>query len=169
VSGHVDNKIKKEKKTPHLTGYVRRGSQLSKERKKPPVFGARGAGVGVRHWRWRLVLALSFTVGWRLALVQRWRWHWSGLHRPALVFVSSSTPFIIWRWCRHLPPISCHCCPVGGPCWWTFVRSSGVGGESSPQLLLSEMGPIITLRAGARSGDVGAVLASFRGYNIVRT
>jgi hypothetical protein len=44
-----------------------------------------------------------------------------------------------------------------------------VCGTSSLQSLSSGMGPVITLRAGAHSGDVGVILALSRGYNIVRT
>jgi hypothetical protein len=77
----------------------------------------------------------------------------------------------------------CYCRPVG--CWWSslvVVHLSSpphppreqllmavVCGTLSLQSLSSGMGLIITLRAGARSGDMGVVLAPSHGYNIVRT
>jgi hypothetical protein len=56
------------------------------------------------------------------------------------------------------------CVVVHSPCHLALALSS----TTCLLSLLVGTGPIITLQAGARSGDVGAVLAPFRGYSIVR-
>jgi hypothetical protein len=129
---------------------VRRGSQLSKERRNPPAFGARGPGVVVRCQYGRHPASVSASsVG---VVIQHWRW----CPRPALALASGGGVGVRrWHWCCRLLLVvvvgaSSEGCGVAAVlrcricrhcrCWWWAV-----GGCDVAPLPLSLWGRLLSL------------------------